>query len=107
MLTGLVLAVLLAPPASLRGQSSPQDEARDMAFVPAGEFWMGRARLWLIDEIGWMTRERMDDRPVHQVGLDAFYIDRHEVTNEAYARFVQASGHRAPHSSCPRTGYFA
>ena len=23
--------------------------------VPGGEFWMGRTRLWLMDEIGWQT----------------------------------------------------
>ena len=68
----------------------------DMALVPAGDFWMGRYRLWLIDEIGWMTRDRLDDRPLHLVYLDAFYIDRYEVTNGAYALFVSETGHRIP-----------
>lgn len=56
--------------------------------IPAGEFWMGRTRLWLMDEIGWQIRERMDDRPVHRVRLAAFSIDAYEVTNADYARFV-------------------
>ena len=56
--------------------------------IPAGEFWMGRTRLWLMDEIGWQIRERYDDRPVHRVRLQAFTIDAWEVTNAEYARFV-------------------
>ena len=56
--------------------------------IPAGEFWMGRTRLRLMDEIGWQVRERFDDRPVHRVRLDAFTIDAWEVTNGDYARFV-------------------
>ena len=35
--------------AGLAAQAPPPG----MAVVPAGEFWMGRTRLWLIDEIGW------------------------------------------------------
>jgi len=58
--------------------------------IPAGEFWMGRTRLWLMDEIGWQIRERFDDRPVHRVRLKAFTIDAWEVTNAEYAAFAAA-----------------
>ena len=58
--------------------------------IPAGEFWMGRTRLWLMDEIGWQIRERYDDRPVHRVRLPAFTIGSHEVTNGDYAAFVSS-----------------
>jgi formylglycine-generating enzyme required for sulfatase activity len=68
-----------------------------MAAVPGGEFWMGRTRLWLIDEIGWQLRERSDDRPVHRVSLDAFSLDVHEVTYADYAAFVKATGAAAPY----------
>ncbi len=68
----------------------------DMVSIPAGDFWMGRYHMWLIDEIGWQTRDRMDDRPMHLVYLDAFLIDRYEVTNGDYARFVEETRHRAP-----------
>ena len=67
-----------------------------MALVPEGDFWMGRFRLWLVDEIGWQARDRMDDRPVHLVHLNAFYIDKNEVSNKDYARFVTETGHRRP-----------
>lgn len=67
--------------------------------IPAGEFWMGRSRLWLMDEIGWQIRERYDDRPVHRVRLPAFDIDAFEVTNAEYAAFAArpASGVKAPY----------
>ena len=58
--------------------------------IPAGEFWMGRTRLWLMDEIGWQIRERYDDRPVHRVRLPAFTIDSHEVTSSDYAEFASS-----------------
>jgi formylglycine-generating enzyme required for sulfatase activity len=60
--------------------------------VPAGEFWMGRTRLYLMDEIGWNLRERMDDRPVHRVSLPSFAIGAHEVTNAEYAAFAAGPG---------------
>jgi len=53
-----------------------------MVLVPAGEFLMGN--------------EAEGDAPPHRVYLDAFYIDRHEVTNARYLKFVEATRHRAP-----------
>lgn len=100
MISAFVLAFFApASPASVRGQSgnsSPHDDIPDMALIPSGEFWMGRNQLWLVDELGWNERDRLDDRPVHLVYIDPFYIDRYETTNEDYQRFVQATGHRLP-----------
>jgi formylglycine-generating enzyme required for sulfatase activity len=53
-----------------------------MVFVPAGEFAMGR------DEgVG-------DERPVHAVYLDGFYVDKTEVTNAQFARFLNELGNQ-------------
>jgi formylglycine-generating enzyme required for sulfatase activity len=68
-----------------------------MGYVPAGEFWMGRVRFWMIDEIGWQVRERADDRPMNFIDLDAFYIDAFEVSNAQYAEFVAATGATPPY----------
>lgn len=73
-----------------------KDVLPGMAFIPSGGFWMGRNQLWLVDELGWNERDRLDDRPVHLVDIDAFYLDLYETTNEEYQRFVQATGHRKP-----------
>lgn len=34
-----------------------------------------------------------DERPIHRVALDPFYVDAREVTNEEFARFVAATGY--------------
>lgn len=48
----------------------------DMIFVPAGEFTMGSDSF------------DIDERPIHQVYLSDFWIDRFPVTNQKYARFL-------------------
>jgi len=35
-----------------------------------------------------------EERPVHRVTVDGFWIDRFPVTNERFERFVTATGHR-------------
>jgi len=55
-----------------------------MVFVPGGTFKMGRDDG---DEF---------ENPAHTVSVKPFFIDRTEVTNEEYQRFVSATGHRAP-----------
>ena len=57
-------------------------DGAEMVFVPAGEFVMGS------EELG------DDERPAHRVYLDSFWIDRYEVTNERFARFVAATGYQ-------------
>jgi len=57
-------------------------DGAEMVLVPAGEFVMGS------EELG------DDERPVHRVYLDDFWIDRYEVTNERFARFVAATGYQ-------------
>jgi formylglycine-generating enzyme required for sulfatase activity len=73
-----------------------EDAASNMVQIPAGEFWMGRTQNWLVDELGMHLRPRLDDQPVHLVYLDSYRIDKYEVTNNEYARFTEASGHRKP-----------
>lgn len=38
----------------------------------------------------------VDERPNHEVYLDAFYMDKYEVTNMRYLQFVTETGHRPP-----------
>src|SRR5579862_9220022 len=81
------LAVLLSGIASAQPQEVP-----GMSLIPAGEFWMGRTFFFLPDAIGYFERDRQDDFPAHRIYLDAFYIDRYEVTNQEFARFLAAKG---------------
>jgi len=85
----VLLAVVQLP--ALNGQAPA-----DTVVIPAGEFWMGRQHMWLIDELGMHLRLRLDDQPSHLTFVNDFYIDKYEVTNEKYARFVQATSRRKP-----------
>ena len=53
-----------------------------MAFIPGGTFTMGS------------NRQRPEERYAHLVRVDGFWIDRHEVTNAQFAKFVTATGYR-------------
>ena len=57
-----------------------------MVLVPAGEFTMGSI------ENGTMG----DETPVHDVWLDAYYIDRYPVTNSDYREFILDTGNMEP-----------
>ena len=55
-----------------------------MVLIPAGKFQMGGS-------------DGLDsEKPVHTVYLDAFYMDKYEVTNAQYKTFMDATGHKAP-----------
>jgi formylglycine-generating enzyme len=65
-------------PASAKVESQT---ARDgMVWVPGGRFWMG-------------TDHMQDAQPVHEVEVKGFWMDRTDVTNEEFARFVKATGY--------------
>jgi sulfatase modifying factor 1 len=51
-----------------------------MVWIPGGRFWMG-------------TNHMEDAQPVHQVEVKSFWMDRTDVTNEEFARFVEATGY--------------
>jgi formylglycine-generating enzyme required for sulfatase activity len=92
-----ICAAILVPAVNAPRTAAQSAPPGTMAAVPAGDYWMGRTRLWLIDEINWQIRERMDDRPVHRVSIDGFSIDVREVTNADYAAFVEATGAATPY----------
>jgi formylglycine-generating enzyme required for sulfatase activity len=54
----------------------------EMVLIPAGVFTRGT------DQGGF------DEQPKREIFLDAFMIDRYEVTNAQYAAFVSSTGHR-------------
>jgi formylglycine-generating enzyme required for sulfatase activity len=88
----LVAAWLLfgTMPSSLMAGQPDLHEA--MVLVPAGEFLMGSP----LGSDGFS-----DEQPLRRVYVSAFWIDRYEVTNLHYLRFVQATGHAAPQNTNP------
>ena len=55
----------------------------EMVYVPAGEFNMGARE----DD----DPARDDEKPMHTVYLDGYYIDRFEVTSGQYAKYLNAN----------------
>jgi formylglycine-generating enzyme len=49
-----------------------------MVLIPVGEFTMGS------------DKGDDDEEPIHKVFLDGFYLDKYEVTNGRFAKFVEA-----------------
>lgn len=71
-----------------------------MVFIPAGPFIMGMggngALMRLIEDPTGDRQTLHDERAEHTEQMKAFYIDRYEVTNGQYARYILAAGGRAP-----------
>jgi formylglycine-generating enzyme required for sulfatase activity len=88
-LAAAVLAMSLTPTALASDQVNLN---RDLALVPAGEFFMGSPK---------GSGGFSDEQPQRLVYVSAFWIDRYEVTNVAYLQFVRATGHRAPANPNP------
>ena len=75
------------------------DKEVEMVLVPEGEFSMGS------------SRGEPDEQPVHLVALDAFYIDKFEVTNKSYAACVESGSCEPPRKlfffpESPNRAYF-
>ena len=70
----------------------------EMVYVPAGEFEMGGS-----DADAWD-----DEKPVHTVDLDAYWIDKYEVSNAQYALCVADGDCTKPEftSSFTRSSYY-
>ena len=73
----------VTPKSDLAPRREPPGPApfADMIWVPGGTFRMGS------------DQHYVEERPVHRVTVDGFWIDRYPVTNARFARFVDATTH--------------
>lgn len=69
----------MQPIASTR--TDPVRAPKNMVWVPGGTFWMGSEDFY------------PEERPVHQVTVDGFWMDTHQVTVAEFRRFVKDTGH--------------
>lgn len=76
---GLMFAIVLLLQAS--DHQTIIHHLDEVVLIPAGEFQMG----------GSDSDAETDEVPVHTVYVDAFYIDKYEVTNAQYKKFVDAN----------------
>ncbi len=73
----LFLFVIIAPSIAV------SEPPKGMVLIPIGEFTMGT------DDVN----APADQRPARKVQVDAFYIDKHEVTNAQFQEFILADGY--------------
>lgn len=66
----------------------PGPAPEGMVWIPGGSFFMGDPDL-------------PDAGPVHLVHVDGFWMDRTEVTNEQFAKFVDATGYKTVAEKLP------
>lgn len=94
-LFGIIALALIAPAAiavylGLRTSPPPVPEPKipaapeGMVYLPGGKFTMGR------------NDGSPDEGPAHEVVVEPFFLDQHEVTNQEYRKFIDATGWKAP-----------
>jgi len=90
------------PNTALPHGAAPQD----MVWIPGGEFSMGAAEPHGMDanDIGMHATD--DSRPVHRVYVDGFWMDKTEVTNDQFKKFVNATHYTTVAERTPRVEDF-
>jgi len=86
-------------PKGARREIVTEKDGATMVLIPAGEFIMGSTETEAKDaEKRWGLAEGTlkSETPQHIVFVDAFYIDKYEVTNAQYKKFVDETGHPTP-----------
>ncbi len=74
------------------GQAAPAGaRPAGMAWIPGGEFSLGCADPRSLPYGG--SDPMRDARPVHRVRVSGFWMDIHEVTNDEFGEFVEATGY--------------
>jgi formylglycine-generating enzyme len=83
-------AVNFAP--TVENKTTPTGSAPEgMAWIPGGEFSMGAQDPPMMNMVG--MQATVDSRPVHRVYVDGFWMDKTDVTNGEFAKFVKATGY--------------
>jgi formylglycine-generating enzyme required for sulfatase activity len=85
-------------------KAARSEDGAEMGLVPAGEITLGSDQADLDRYVGDCKKAGFAEQtckewgghelPRHRVTLDAFSIDRYEVTNALFEQFVRATGHR-------------
>jgi len=72
-----------------------QKDSMKMVYIPEGTFMMGTSEAqiqeMLRDNPDWKASWFDDEKPVHEVYTDAFYMDEHEVTNAQFKKFLESN----------------
>ena len=79
-------------PQTVRLEMTPGNVPQGMVLIPAGSFTMGS------------NEHAPDERPAREVHVPAFYIDRFEVTNQAFKQVFPNHKFLEGHENLPATG---
>ncbi|MGZ5545349.1 MAG: formylglycine-generating enzyme family protein, partial [Limisphaerales bacterium] len=66
---------------SAAASSTDRSWTNDMVWVPPGKFMMGS------------TNGQTDEVPLHELTIDGFWMDKTEVSNEQFEKFIKATGY--------------
>ena len=83
---------------------APSATPAGMVWIPGGEFSMGAADSPSDGEVGMQATR--DSRPIHRVYVDGFFMDKTDVTNAEFAKFVKATGYVTVAERKPRAEDF-
>jgi len=111
---GILLLASCANETPVAPTETSVEMPKDMALIPAGEFTMGGDQETALSEcekyFSGCKRDEwyLNESPVHEVTLNAFYMDIYEVTNNKYQECVAAGSCTPPtrNSSSTRSAYF-
>ena len=79
---------------TIPNKASPPGPAPDgMVWIPGGRFSMGAANPYGNDRNDVGMQATHDSRPIHPVYVDGFWMDKTEVTNKQFARFIEETGY--------------
>ena len=84
--------------------SPPSPAPKGMVWIPGGEFSMGANDPPDMDEVG--MKATKDARPIHRVYVDGFFMDKTDVTNAEFAKFVKETGYVTVAERKPRAEDF-
>lgn len=87
----LAMTLLRIAPAAAKPEALRLPE---MVWIPGGEFTMGTDASW----------GRPEEKPAHRVRVRGFWMDRTEVTNAQFSRFVQETGYVTTAEKAPDVG---
>jgi len=90
---------------TVENKQTPAEKApAGMAWIPGGEFSMGAQQSDSMNDVG--MKATLDSRPIHRVHVDGFWMDKTDVTNAQFTRFVKATGYITVAEQKPRAEDF-
>jgi len=94
LLFGLASCQTESPQQILPATQISKIDQKEMVLVPAGKFIMGTDKTDpenTHQKIGTIKPLYLDQHPQRSIDLEAFYMDKYEVTHREYMRFVEAT----------------